>query len=278
MHKSRLKVNIQKILLHLLFITAVLIIIFPVLWIVMSSFKTNSQMYMNPMDMPEEFLWSNYTFAWKLGLSTYFLNSLIVSGVSILATLLLGGLCAYGLARFDMRGKDLILYLIIGGLLLSPQAGILALYQILKSIGVMNTRMALIFPYIGIRLPFAIFLMRSYFLSFPQDIEDSARIDGCGTIAAYFKIVVPVTRPIFASTAIMTAIFVWNEFLFALVFINDEKFMTIPIGLSNFRDALVTNYPPLLASILVGSLPLIILFLVSSKNFISGLTSGSVKG
>lgn len=270
--------KLPKVIIHLFFITATLLILVPMLWIFLSSFKTNSQMYVAPMGMPEKLLWSNYIFAWQLGLSKYFFNSVVVSGISIIVTLVLGGACAYGLARFEFPGKDIVFYLIIGGLLLSPQAGILALYKIIKSFGIMDTRMALIFPYIGIRLPFAIFLMRSYFLSFPKDIEESAMIDGSGTISTFFRIVVPITRPIFASTAIMTAIFVWNEFLFALVFINDEKIMTIPIGLTNFRDALITNYPPLLASILVGSMPLILLFLISSKSFISGLTSGSVKG
>jgi raffinose/stachyose/melibiose transport system permease protein len=272
------RINLQKVILHIFFITAVFIILFPLLWIILNSFKTNSEMYTRSMGLPVKFLWSNYGEAWRLGLSKYFFNSIVVSVITIFVILLLGGMCAYALARFRFFGVDFIFYLIIGGLLLSPQAGILSLYRILKTFNLIDTRMALIFPYIGFRLPFAIFLMRSYFLHFPRDIEESARIDGCGVISIYFRIVVPISRPIFASTAIITAIFVWNEFLFALVFINDERLMTIPIGLSNFRDALVTNYPPLLASILVGSLPLIILFLISSKNFISGLTSGSVKG
>jgi raffinose/stachyose/melibiose transport system permease protein len=272
------KLVIQKSILHFLFISAILLIFLPLLWIFISSLKTNSEMYIAPMGLPEKLHFSNYGHAWELGLSNYFLNSILISAASILVTLLLGGFCAYGLARFEFRGKDLLFYLIVGGLLLSPQSGVLALYKIIKSLHVMNTRMALIFPYIGIRLPFAIFLMRSYFLSFPKDIEESARIDGSGVLSTYTRIVVPITRPIFASTAIMTAIFVWNEFLFALVFISDERLMTIPIGLSNFRDALITDYPPLLASILVGSLPLILLFLISSKSFISGLTAGSVKG
>lgn len=278
MLEKRTIVNLQKILLHIFFTLAVLCILFPLFWIILNSLKTNSEMYTKSMGLPVKYLWSNYGEAWKLGLSKYLFNSILVSVITIFVILLIGGMCAYALARFSFIGVNIIFYLVIGGLLLSPQAGILSLYQILKSFDLIDTRMALIFPYIGIRLPFAIFLMRSYFLHFSKDIEESARIDGCGPIRIYFSIVMPISRPIFASTAIISAIFVWNEFLFALVFINDKRLMTVPIGLSNFRDALVTNYPPLLASILVGSFPLIILFIISSKNFISGLTSGSVKG
>ena len=136
----------------------------------------------------------------------------------------------------------------------------------------------MILPYIAFRLPFAIFLMYTYFKDFPKELEDSALIDGCTTFTTFTKIVIPISKPILSTVSIMTAIFVWNEFLFAMVFLEDSKLYTIPIGLYNFKDALSTNWTVLLAGIIIATVPIIILFLFMSKSFIRGLTEGSVKG
>lgn len=136
----------------------------------------------------------------------------------------------------------------------------------------------MIIPYIAFKLPFSVFLMRSYFISFPKDMEEAATIDGCNTFQVFYKIVVPISLPIFASTAIMDAIFVWNEFLFALVFVENKAITTIPVGLMAFRDALNTDWTVLLAGITIATLPMAILFLCMQKYFVKGLTSGAVKG
>jgi raffinose/stachyose/melibiose transport system permease protein len=136
----------------------------------------------------------------------------------------------------------------------------------------------MIVPYIAFRIPFSVFLMYGYFKEFPADLEDAARIDGCNTSKIFFRIVMPISKPIIAATSIVSAIFTWNEFLFALVFIESENLVTIPVGLSRFRDALQTNWTGMMAGIVIASLPMIIAFLLMSKAFIRGLTAGSVKG
>jgi len=253
-------------------------ILSPLIWIIISSLKTNIEFFSSPLKLPKYFLFKNYINAWNLGLSKYFLNSIFVTTVSIVLTVLVGSSCAYGLSRFTFKGQDIVLYSILGGLLLSPQVALLPLFKMLVKLRIYNTYWAMILPYVGFNLPFAIFLMRSYFLSFPKDIEESAYIDGCSHFTTYLRIVLPISKPILASTAIVTGISVWNEFLFALVFIEDKNLMTIPIGLLNFKDALVTDYTTLLAAVMMGSLPMILLFIFSQKYFIKGLTAGSIKG
>lgn len=267
-------VTLTNILMWLL----VAVVVYPLIWIFINSLKSNNELFLDSFGLPSQAMFSNYIDAWNQGLSSYFMNSIIVGAISILITVAFGSLCAYGIARFDFKGKNLIFYLILGGLLLSPQASLVPLFRMLDFLNLYNTYWALILTYIAYRLPFAIFLMHSYFLSFPKELEDSARIDGCSSFTTFTKIVLPISRPIVASVSIMTAIFVWNEFIFALVFIEDTKLYTIPVGLASFKDALNTNWTAILAGIIIASIPIIVLYMLLSKSFISGLTEGSVKG
>jgi len=247
-------------------------------WVVISSLKTNNEFLSAPLGFPNKLMFENYLSAWNKGFSRYFFNSILINIVSVVLTVSIGAACAYSLARFNFKGKTIIFYLILAGLLLSPQVAVLPLFKLLVRLRLYNTYWALILPYVGFNLPFSIFLMRSYFLSIPREIEESAYIDGCNTFTTFIKIILPISKPIIASAAIVTSRFFWNEFLFALIFIEDSSKYTIPIGLSHFRDSLSTDYTTMLAGITIAALPMIILFLVMQKQFIKGLTAGSVKG
>lgn len=278
MQKKSLKFYLNKTWINVLLWVLVAVVIYPLFWIFINSLKTNTDLYINTFNIPTDPLFSNYVDAWNMGLSGYFLNSIIVGSISILATITVGAFCAYGLSRLQSKWKMMIYFLIIGGLLLSPQSALISLYKILESLNIYNTYLAMILPYIAFRLPFAIFLMHTYFMDFPKELEDSALIDGCNTFTTFTKIVLPISKPILSAISIMTAIFVWNEFLFAMVFLEDSGLYTIPIGLYNFKDALATNWTALLAGIIIATIPIIVLFLFMSKSFIRGLTEGSVKG
>ncbi|MGM0445189.1 MAG: carbohydrate ABC transporter permease [Bacillota bacterium] len=276
--KTQKNYLIKKILIILVLIFLAFLVLYPMFWVVSSSLKTNNEFLSDPLGLPDKLVFSNYSEAWAQGLSKYFVNSVLINIVSVLITVSIGSACAYGLARFNFKGKTFIFYGILAGLLLSPQVAVLPLYKLLVNFNLYDTYWALILPYVGFRLPFAIFLMRSYFLSIPKEIEESAYIDGCNSFVTFIKIILPISKPIIASAAIVTSRFFWNEFLFALIFIESKSKYTIPIGLSNFRDTLTTNYTAMLAGITIAALPMIILFLVMQKQFIKGLTAGSVKG
>ncbi len=275
--KSRFRLLKKSIIIFFL-IVLTLLVLYPMYWVVISSLKTNSEFLSSPLAFPSELQFENYIQAWQQGFSRYFFNSILINIVSVVLTVSVGAACAYGLARFKFKGRNIIFYTILAGLLLSPQVAVLPLYKLLVRINLYNTYWALILPYVGFRLPFAIFLMRSYFLSIPREIEESAYIDGCNSFTTFIKIVLPISKPIIASAAIVTSRFFWNEFLFALIFIEDSAKYTIPIGLSHFRNTLTTNYTGMLAGITIAALPMVILFLVMQKQFIKGLTAGSVKG
>ena len=266
------------LLVNALFWILVLIILFPIFWLIMNSLKTNSELFSDSFGIPSQWLFTNYLDAWKTGFTYFFLNSFLVTGVSVLCTVLLAAFCAYALTRLEIKGKRFVLYLIIGGLLLSPESALISLYKLLDQLGLYNTLFALILPYIAFRIPFAVFLMRGYFADFPRELEDAAFIDGCGTLRTFWSILMPVSKPVIAAAAIVTAISTWNEFIFALVFIENEKLITLPVGVSRFRDALQTNWTGMLAGIVIASIPMVIAFLFGSKWFIRGLTAGGIKG
>ncbi|MFT4413728.1 carbohydrate ABC transporter permease [Fredinandcohnia humi] len=274
MHKNRI---FQTIIL-IWFGLFSLVIIYPLIWLALSGLKSNSDFFLNTWSLPKEWLWGNYKAAWDAGVGEYFFNSVLVTVVSVLLILLIGAMAAYGLSRFQFKGQNLLLILILSGLMLAPQVSLIPLYKLLQFLGLYNTYCALILPYVAFQLPFAIFLMRSYFLAIPRELEESAIIDGCNSWKVFWHIILPMGKPIIASSALLTGMFVWNEFMFALVFIEDSSLRTIPVGLMNLRSQLNTNFGIQLAGLAISALPMIIAYIIFQKQFVRGITAGGVKG
>lgn len=272
------KQTVQKVLLYVLFVFLALVILVPMAWMILNSLKTNRELFQNSLALPAVPQLSNWVKAWESGLYQYFGNSLIVSVISLVGILALSSLLAYGITRFQTRGGGLIFLIVLGGMALSEQVALVPLYKILKAIHIYNTYLALILPYIAFRIPFTVFLMRSYFLSIPKELEEAAIVDGYNSFQIFTKVIVPISKPVFSACGIVSLNHVWNEFLFANVFLESKKLMTIPIGLMTFKGDLRADYTGMLAGIILASLPLIILFLFMSKQFIRGLTAGAVKG
>ncbi|MFP5113785.1 carbohydrate ABC transporter permease [Bacillaceae bacterium C204] len=254
------------------------IIIYPIIWLGLSGLKSNADFFLNTWSLPEEWLWGNYQAAWDAGIGQFFINSVFITVVSVVSVLLLGSMAAFGLSRFQFKGQNIFLVLILSGLMLAPQVSLIPLYKLLQAVGLYNTYWALILPYVAFQLPFAIFLMRSYFLSISKELEESAIIDGCNILQVYRHIILPLAKPIIASCALLTGMNVWNEFMFALVFVEDSSLRTIPVGLMNLRSQLNTNFGIQLAGLAISALPMIIAYIVFQRQFVRGLSAGSVKG
>lgn len=171
----------------------------------------------------QKWMFVNYATAWGKGLLFYFKNSIIVSAISILCILLLSSMLAYGLTRFSLPGSGFVFFLILGGMALSEQVALVPLYKILQALKLYNTRAALILPYIAFRIPFTMFLMRAYFISIPKELEEAAIVDGCNSFQRFTQIILPISKPVMASCAIVNLNNVWNEFLFANVFLENKN-------------------------------------------------------
>lgn len=276
--RAALKTKICKILVNILLTVLAILVILPLAWLIINSFKTNKELFANSLALPEKWLFSNYVDAWNRGLAHYFVNSAIVSVSSLVFIILLSSLAAYGLTRFKFKHSTVLFFIILGGMALSEQVALVPLYKMLQSLKLYNTYFAMILPYIAFRIPFTVFLIRAYFISIPKELEEAAYIDGYNSFQIFRKIILPISKPVLASSAIVNLNFVWNEFMFALVFLEDNSLMTIPIGLMTFKGQMKADYTVMLAGIAIGCLPMIILYLLMQKQFIRGLMSGSIKG
>lgn len=273
-----MKKTVIKVLLNLLCIVLGIVIVAPLAWILLNSFKTNKELFKDSLALPETWQFINYVKAWNLGLYQYFGNSLFVSAFALCGILAASAFLAYGLTRFRAKGSNIIFIIVLGGMALSEQVALVPLYKILRALKIYDTYWAVILPYIAFRIPFTVFLMRAYFISIPVELEEAAVVDGYNSLQIFTKIIIPISKPIFASCAIVNLNFVWNEFLFANVFLNNKALQTIPIGLMTFKGDLKVDYTTTLAGLMIASAPLIILFICMSRQFVRGLTSGAVKG
>lgn len=255
-----------------------IVIAYPLFWMVVSSFKASTEIYADPWGLPTTWLVGNYAQAWERGISEYFVNSLIVTVVSTFATVLVAALCAYGMVRLRNRLADVILIVMMGGLVVAPQVSLIPLYRLLDAMGLLNTYWAMILPYVAFRLPMAVILIRSVFLAVPQELVDAATIDGCRSPQVLRHVYFPLSRSVLVTAAVLTAYFAWNEFLFAIVYVDSDAIRTIPAGLMAFRDALSTDWGVLLAGLVIAALPIVVVFLFLQRYFVAGVAAGSVKG
>jgi raffinose/stachyose/melibiose transport system permease protein len=272
------KFSIGRFITMLMLAAFAIAILYPLLWMVISSMKSYNEIFNDVWGLPSTWIVENYSLAWSKGISGYFMNSFFVTSVTIIAVLIIGSMAAFVLARYKTRWIDIALIFTIGGMMMNPQVALIPLFNILTKLDLINTHWALILTYIAYRLPLTILLLRGYFLSIPKELEESAIIDGCTEFGIYRRIYLPMSVPILLTTIVLTAFFAWNEFLFATVFIDSETLKTIPSGLMNFRDALRTDWGVLLAGMVLASLPMIALLIFLQKYLVQGLSEGSVKG
>lgn len=263
----------------------VLIIVFflaPVWWQILTSVKLNRDISAIPnVYFPTEITFSHYAELFRRRpFLIYIFNSALVSIVSTLLCLVLGSPAAYVLARMKLSFEKLILTGILIVTLFPYVLLFLGLLEIVKAIGLGNNYLALIIPYTAINLPLTILVMRSFFQQLPKDLEDAAKIDGYKTVRMLIDIVLPMTLPALATTGILTFIFAWNEYIFALTFITEEAKKTIPVATAQLGGATLFDIPygPIAAATVLGTLPLVILVLVFQRQIVQGLTAGAVKG
>ncbi len=276
------KLSIGKIVLGLSILAILIFFLAPIIWQVLTSIKVNEDISAIPnVYFPDEFTFKHYQALFvRRPFLLYILNSALVSIVSTILCLVIGSPAAYALARTKLPGKNLILSGILIVTLFPYVLLFLGLLEIVKAVGLGNSYLALIIPYTAINLPLTILVMRSFFEQLPKDLEDAAKIDGYKTLGMLVKIVLPMTLPALATTGILTFIFAWNEYIFALTFITQEAKKTIPVATAQLGGATLFEIPygPIAAATVLGTLPLVILVLVFQRQIVQGLTAGAVKG
>jgi len=251
---------------------------FPMVWMVMSSFKTNQAIFASPFSLPETIDLSRWVDAWEVGnLGRYALNSAIVTGTSVFLILVIGSAAAFAFSRYRFKGRALAMGLFALGLLLPLQSYFIAQSNLFTQLAITDTRWALIIPYTAMGLPLAIFLLKVYLDALPEELFEAAHIDGAGDGRVFRQLALPLLRPGLATVAIFSALFAWNEFLLALLYIQDDNLKTIPTGLLAFSSRYTTDYSLLFSALSIVTIPLIVIYVVFNRHITEGITAGSVK-
>jgi ABC-type glycerol-3-phosphate transport system permease component len=251
---------------------------YPVYYMVVTAFKTREGWLHNQFGLPVPMTLANFAQALDQGrLLIWFRNSVLVTTAAILASTLVSALAAYAIARMRFRGRETYLNSMIALMVVPPAVLILPLFTLMVQIKLINTLQGLIIIYVGLLIPFSIYLLVSFFSGLPSELFDAAAIDGCSNFGILWRIVAPLSGPAFVTLVVVNALWVWNELLVALVFLQSEELKTLMPGLTLFKGHFSINEPLIMAGTLIATLPMILLYLVGQRFFIEGLVAGAVK-
>jgi multiple sugar transport system permease protein/raffinose/stachyose/melibiose transport system permease protein len=273
------RVKPRRIVLVLLQIVLAVVILLPFFWMFSVSLKPGTEPFAIPARLwPEHPTLDNYVSAFRPEFRTYFINSVIVSLATLVITVTLGLFAAYSFSRSGFRILSVILGLIIVAQMFPGSAIIIPIYQMMRQAHLLNTYASLIIAYVAVTLPVAIWMLRGFLSRLPISLEEAAAIDGAGPVRTFFHIIVPLCRPGIAATAVFVLIVTWQEFLFALSFTSTKEMRTLPVGMNDFIGQYGIRYGELMASSVLISLPVVIIFMFLQRQFVAGLTAGAVKG
>lgn len=272
------RIGFAGILLRLLvwgvLLTTALLVIVPLGWMLMSSLKVNQEFLADPFGLPTTLFWQNYADAWNLGVGQYMWNSVTVTVASIIATTLISAWAAFGLTKLTIPFSRPVLFLIVGGMMLAPTVALIPLLRLLQSLGIYDSLLGITILYTAFRIPFITFLIRSYMVDLPHEVDEGALLDGCSRSQQFWRLTLPMSVPIIVSAVILQCLFAWNEYLFAFIFISSTENMTLPVGLANLASKLSTNYPMIFAGMTLASIPMIVAFFAAQRFFVRGLAEG----
>jgi len=271
-------VRLENALIQIFLATAALFMLYPIFMMVLSGFKTTPEIFMSPFSLPERLNTENFQVIWnKTDVPRYFLNSVIVTLSSIILLLVTGTMAAYAIARYKFRGTLMVSLFFLSGLMLPIRLAIIPLFIQLKYLGLIDNLLGLIFIYTAMSLPATVFILTGFLRSLPKELEDSARMDGASELRIMIDIMVPLISPALVIAGIYSAVPIWNDFFFPLIFIQSPEWKTLAQGLTSFFGEYSINYGVLYAGLSLASLPMILIFIVQSRRFIAGMTAGALK-
>lgn len=272
-------IYIAKAAKYLFLIFFTLIAVGPIFWAAISSFKTYAEINSSALSWPSSFRLDNYRAAFQYApVARYFLNSVIIVGISVLMTVMLVAMCAYIISRFQFKLKTVIVLLISASLMLPAQAISQPLFAIFQKLHIFDTKAGLIIVYSAMGIPMSFFVMVSYYKTISTALEESAYIDGASFLQTFLCIILPLAKPGLVTIALLQFINTWNEFYFALMLTSGDSARTVPIALNYYMGTFANNYSALFAAVIMTVLPTIFLFIILQKQVVESLTAGAVKG
>lgn len=277
---TRNKVGLRSILTYTVLGIWAVINIFPLYWMFTFSLKSNKEIFGdNIIGLPKEWLFSNYQNALTKGnMALYLLNSVIVTSITIILTLIIALMATYALTRLVWKGRKTVNNIIMLGLTIPIHAAVLPVYLILDKLKMTNSYQALIIPYTAFGLAMSIMICSSFIVNIPKELEEAACIDGCSVYGIFFKIILPLMKPALSTVAIFTFLSSWNELMFANIFIDETRYRTLSVGIQKLSGTHTTQWGPIGAALVIATFPTLILYFFMSTKIQKGLTAGAVKG
>ncbi len=267
-----------RVLKQIILILFALIVLYPIFFVFITSFKTNFDVISNPFGM-STFQPENYIEAWQVGkIGDYFLNSVYVTAITLIIQMVVIVLASYSFAKLKPWGHKVLFILFLTGLFITTEMVTVPNFSTMKNLGLMDTKISLILPYVSTGIALATYIATNYISSLPKELDEAAIIDGCNIVQLLTKIALPLMRPILATIFIFNFQGAWSEFYWALIMIRSEENKTLQLGLMNFQSQFNTDYGVLTAGLVIATLPILIIYLKFSSQFIGGMTVGAVKG
>lgn len=274
------KVSPVKVILYIVLILFAIVQIYPLIFLLFFSLKDNNEIYSgNVMGLPKVFHWSNYKNALvNANVLHYLFNSILVTAIVILVSGVLACMVSYAIARMHVKINSMMKTFFSIGLMIPLHAVLLPVFIILRDMKMLDTYQAVIIPYIAFALPMAIFFMIGFFKTLPLELEESAYLDGSGIFRTFFQIILPLVKPALATISIFTFLSTWNEMMFAITFLNSDKYRTLTVGIMQMVGKYTTDWGTMGAGLVVATLPTVVIYLLFSNQVQSGMVSGAVKG
>ncbi len=263
---------------HTLLILWSVVVILPLLWTVLSSFKTTKEILASPFSLPQRMVWENYVSAWDTaGIGRFFLNTVVVVGCALVLVMVLGSMCAYVLARFQFWGNRAIYYLMLAGLTFPVFLAIVPLFFILRSFALLNTLQGLIVVYVAFALPFTVFFLFSFFRALPDEIYEAAQLDGAGEWRTFFSVMLPMARPGIASVAIFNFLGLWNQFLLPVALNTEQGKYVLSQGMASFASqaGYSVDYGGLFAAVVITVLPVLVVYVIFQRQLQGSVSQGT---
>jgi ABC-type glycerol-3-phosphate transport system permease component len=277
--KNKSREAIVKAVRYLLILLLLIFVLFPFFYMVSTAFKAEDDLFSSPPKfLPRSPTLSNFHQALQPKFIRYFMNSFIVTIGTTIIVIVVALFSSYAFSRLRFRGRKLLLKIIIFTQLFPLIVIIIPIYVLYNKTGIVNTHLSLIIAYLAFTVPVGVWMLRGFFKSIPYNLEEAAMVDGCTRMTAFIRVVLPLARPGISATAVYIFIVTWQEFMFALTMLTGEKMRTLPVGILDFIRQYGVNWGGLMALSTLITIPVFILFLILQRQFISGLTQGSVKG
>jgi N-acetylglucosamine transport system permease protein len=256
------------------------VVILPLVWTVLSSFKTTKEILASPFSLPQRLVFENYVSAWDTaGIGRFFFNTVVVVGVALVLVMILGSMCAYVLARFEFWGNRTIYYLMLAGLTFPVFLAIVPLFFILRSFALLNTLQGLIVVYVAFALPFTVFFLFSFFRALPEEIYEAAQLDGAGEWRTFFNVMLPMARPGMASVAIFNFLGLWNQFLLPVALNTEQGKYVLSQGMASFASqaGYSVDYGGLFAAVVITVLPVLVVYVIFQRQLQGSVSQGTTK-